>query len=103
MDRVIIIAEAGVNHNGSMDTAKQLIAEAASAGVDYVKFQSFNTDKLVSKSAKKADYQQKNTSDADSSQYSMLRKLELSPTQHIELVNYCNEKGVKFFSTAFDL
>lgn len=103
MDRVLIIAEAGVNHNGSMETAKKLIDVAAIAGVDYVKFQSFNADKLASKNAKKAEYQHKNMSDEDDSQYAMLKKLELSPAQHIELINYCNEKGVKFFSTAFDL
>ena len=103
MDRVLIIAEAGVNHNGSLEIAKKLIDAAANAGVDYVKFQSFNTDKLVSKNAKKAEYQHKNMSEDDDSQYDMLKKLELSPTQHIELINYCTEKGVKFFSTAFDL
>ncbi len=103
MNRVLIIAEAGVNHNGSMETAKNLIDAAANAGVDYVKFQTFNADKLVSKNAQKAVYQQKNTADADDSQYAMLKKLELSPTQHIELIDYCSEKGVKFFSTAFDL
>ena len=103
MNRVLIIAEAGVNHNGSMDIAKKLIDAAANAGVDYVKFQTFNADKLVSKNAKKAVYQQKNMSEADDSQYAMLKKLELSPAQHIELINYCNEKRVKFFSTAFDL
>jgi len=103
MDKVLIIAEAGVNHNGSMEIAKQLIDAAAIAGVDYVKFQTFNADKLVSKNAKKAVYQQKNISDSDDSQYAMLKKLELSPDQHVELINYCTEKGVNFFSTAFDL
>ena len=99
----IIIAEAGVNHNGSIEIAKSLIEEAAAAGVDYVKFQTFKTENLVSKSAKKATYQQQNMSDVDDSLYSMLKKLELSPAQHEELMAYCEQKNVKFFSTAFDL
>jgi len=103
MDGVLIIAEAGVNHNGSIEIAKKLIDAAAIAGADYVKFQTFNADRLASKNAKKAVYQQKNMTDADDSQYVMLKKLELSQSQHVELINYCNEKGVKFFSTAFDL
>ena len=103
MDKVLIIAEAGVNHNGSMKIAKQLINAAAIAGVDYVKFQTFNAEKLVAKYAKKAAYQQKNISDSDDTQYAMLKKLELSPAQHIELINHCKEKGVEFFSTAFDM
>ncbi len=103
MQKVIIIAEAGVNHNGSMEIAKQLIDAAALAGVDYVKFQTFNADKLVSKNALKADYQKKNMQSEDDSQYEMLKKLELSPAQHIELIKYCQSKNIKFFSTAFDL
>ena len=103
MNRVLIIAEAGVNHNGSMETAKKLIDVAANAGVDYVKFQSFNADKLVSKTATKAKYQQNNISDSNETQFVMLKKLELSKAQHIELKSYCSELGVKFFSTAFDL
>lgn len=103
MNRVLIIAEAGVNHNGSIEIAKKLIDAAAIAGVDYVKFQTFNADRLVSKNAKKAVYQQTNMADTDDSQYAMLKKLELSQSQHFELIDYCNEKGVKFFSTAFDL
>lgn len=103
MKKVLIIAEAGVNHNGSIEVAKKLIDAAALAGVDYVKFQSFKAENLVSKEAKKAEYQQKNMADSDDSQFTMLKKLELSPEQHIELIAYCNEKGVKFFSTAFDL
>ncbi len=99
----LIIAEAGVNHNGSMELAKQLIDAAAEAGVDYVKFQTFKTEKLVSKSAKKAEYQQRNMGNTDDSQYTMLKQLELSPEQHDDLISYCGQKGVKFFSTAFDL
>lgn len=101
--RVLIIAEAGVNHNGSLDIAKRLVDEATDAGVDIVKFQTFKAEKLVSKSAKQAEYQQRNMGKTDDSQYSMLKKLELSPLQHEELIDYCREKGIRFFSTAFDM
>ncbi len=101
MKHVLIIAEAGVNHNGSMVMAKQLIDAAAVAGVDYVKFQTFKAEKLVTKGAKQAEYQQRNAK--DDSQYAMLKKLELSEAQHEELIAYCKEKGVKFLSTAFDM
>ena len=103
MKKVIIIAEAGVNHNGDINTAKKLIDAAAEAGVDYVKFQSFKADKLVSPYAKKADYQIKNTEEEDDSQYQMLKQLELSVDDHIELIEYCSLKKINFFSTAFDL
>lgn len=103
MQHTLIIAEAGVNHNGSIELAKQLIDAAAAAGVDYVKFQTFKTENLVSKQALKAEYQQQNTNDSDDTQFSMLKKLELSPTQHKELIEYCKKKNVCFFSTAFDL
>ena len=102
MRKVFIIAEAGVNHNGSIDTAKQLVDAAARAGADFVKFQSFKADKLVSKTAQKAAYQQKNTGSEDTSQYTMLKQLELSVDMHHELMHYCKEKGIAFFSTAFD-
>lgn len=98
----IIIAEAGVNHNGSIKLAKELIEAAAKAGVDYVKFQTFKASQLVTKQARQAEYQTKNIG-AENSQYEMLRKLELTPEQHIELINYCNQSGVKFLSTAFDM
>lgn len=103
MEKVLIIAEAGVNHNGSMVLAKKLIDAAIYSGADYIKFQSFQTDKLVSRNARQTDYQQKNIIGTDSSQYSMLKKLELSPDQHFELISYCNDNGIKFFSTAFDI
>lgn len=103
MDKVIIIAEAGVNHNGSIDVAKELIDAAVNAGVDYVKFQTFKAENLVSKSAKKAQYQRVNSDDGDDSQYNMLKKLELSHDDHLELISYCNKKNIKFFSTAFDV
>ena len=103
MKHVLIIAEAGVNHNGSLVLAKQLVDKAAEAGADYIKFQTFKSEKLVSKSAKQADYQQRNIGKKDEGQLAMLKKLELSENDHKELISYCNEKGIKFFSTAFDL
>ena len=103
MNSVIIIAEAGVNHNGDMNLAKQLIDIAVEAGVDYVKFQTFKSENLVSKEAKKADYQIENTQNASENQLQMLRKLELSHAQHEELISYCKQKNISFFSTAFDL
>ena len=104
MKHVLIIAEAGVNHNGSIETAKKMIDKAVDAGVDIIKFQTFKSEKLVSKSAQQAEYQKKNIgSSSDNSQLNMLKKLELSHTDHKELIEYCNQKGIKFFSTAFDL
>lgn len=98
----IIIAEAGVNHNGSIELAKQLVDKAVEAGVDYIKFQTFKASKLVTKAAKQAEYQQKNIGKEGDSQYQMLKKLELSPKDHEVLISYCEERGIKFFSTAFD-
>jgi len=103
MNSVIIIAEAGVNHNGDMKIAKKLIDAAVDAGVDYVKFQTFKSENLVSKEAKKADYQIENTQNASENQLQMLKKLELSHAQHEELIAYCKQKNISFFSTAFDL
>ncbi len=103
MRKTIIIAEAGVNHNGNMELAKQLIDVAVNAGVDYVKFQTFKSSKLVSPSAKKADYQKENTGNVKESQLQMLQKLELSEADHHELIAYCASKKINFFSTAFDL
>lgn len=102
MNKTIIIAEAGVNHNGSLDLAKQLVKKAFEAGVDYVKFQTFKSEKVVSKNAKKADYQIENTGKKEESQLEMVKKLELSYEDHQVLIDYCNELGLKFFSTAFD-
>ena len=101
MKRTLIIAEAGVNHNGDIAKAKALIDKGAEAGVDYVKFQTFKAGKLVTKHAKRAAYQDKNTQDNDS-QYEMLKKLELSQKDHQELIDYCTQKGIKFLSTGFD-
>lgn len=102
MEKVLIIAEAGVNHNGSLKLAKQLIDVAATAGVDIVKFQTFRAENLVSKQAVQADYQKRNLGSSDQSQFSMLKKLELSQADHQILFEYCREKGVSFLSTAFD-
>lgn len=103
MEKIIIIAEAGVNHNGDIQIAKKLIDVAVLAGVDYVKFQTFKADTLVSHDAKKASYQSKNMDDKDDSQYKMLKKLELSHENHLELMNYCTQKNIQFLSTAFDV
>ncbi len=98
---VFIIAEAGVNHNGSLDLAKQLIDAAVDAGADAVKFQTFKAENLVSKNAQKADYQ-KETTDASESQFDMIKKLELNVANHQELMVYCQEKNIVFLSTPFD-
>jgi len=103
MNKVIIIAEAGVNHNGDIELAKSLIDVAVSAGADYVKFQTFKSENLVSKVAKKADYQIENTRNSTDTQLQMLKKLELTHVQHQELIAYCKKKNISFFSTAFDL
>ena len=100
--RVLIIAEAGVNHNGSVDNAKSMIDAAADAGADIIKFQTFKSEKLVTKDASKASYQEENTGNNDS-QLSMLKKLELSESDHIELKNYCQKRGIEFLSTPFDM
>ena len=103
-EHVLIIAEAGVNHNGSIELAKQLVDKAVEAGVDVIKFQTFKSEKLVSKSARQAEYQRKNIGEkSDDSQYNMLKRLELSETDHEILIDYCKQKGIRFFSTAFDL
>ena len=97
MNHVTIIAEAGVNHNGSLEIAKELIDKAKGAGADYIKFQTFKSEKLVSKIAPQADYQKKNIGDSsNNSQLSMLKKLELSREDHIALKKYCEEKGIHF-------
>jgi N,N'-diacetyllegionaminate synthase len=99
--KVFIIAEAGVNHNGNLETAKKMIDEAAAAGADAVKFQAFKADKLVSKNADMADYQKKNLNQ-NTSQYEMLKKLEFGENEFIELSNYCREKNIKFMASPFD-
>ena len=101
-NKVIIIAEAGVNHNGDFENAKKLILAAANAGADYVKFQTFKADKLVSKEAQKAEYQKANLKEDGDTQYDMLKKLEMSEAWHYELIKYANECSIKFLSTGFD-
>jgi len=101
MTVTLIIAEAGVNHNGDINLAKRMIDAAAEAGVDYVKFQTFKAENLVQRNAKKASYQIDNT-DSAGSQFSMLKKLEISNETHNMLIEYCKLKNVKFLSTAFD-
>lgn len=104
MTKTLIIAEAGVNHNGDIELAKKLIAAAADAGADYVKFQTFKAEKLASLAAKKAEYQKSNMKeDQSDSQLDMLKKLELSLEDHCELIKYCKQKNIRFLSTAFDL
>ncbi|MEA3513803.1 MAG: N-acetylneuraminate synthase [Campylobacterota bacterium] len=100
---VFIIAEAGVNHNGSIELAKKLIDVAVEAGVDAVKFQTFKAEKLVSKNAQKATYQKENIDDGDDSQFNMLKKLELDVDTHDKLIGYCRSKNIMFLSTPFDL
>lgn len=102
MNHVFIIAEAGVNHNGSLDLAKQLIDAAAAAGADAVKFQTFQADKLVSKEAPKAGYQLQTTGGGET-QHQMLKRLELDPIAHRELMEHCQQAGILFLSTPFDL
>ena len=101
MTRTLIIAEAGVNHNGDMALARALVDAAAAAGADMVKFQTFRADRLVTAGARKADYQRASTDSAES-QHDMLRKLELTREMHEELIARCAERGIAFFSTGFD-
>lgn len=102
MNSVMIIAEAGVNHNGNIELAKQLIDVAVEAKVDAVKFQTFKAENIVTCEAEKATYQ-KQTTDSNETQYKMLKKLELNYEEHKELIAYCNEKNILFLSTPFDL
>lgn len=102
MSHILVIAEAGVNHNGSLARAIEMVDVAAAAGADVVKFQTFNAEALVTGSAPKADYQ-KVTTDASESQLSMLKKLELSVEDHHALIERCTKKGIEFLSTPFDL
>lgn len=99
--RTLIIAEAGVNHNGDIELAKKLIDVAVESGADVVKFQTFKANKLASKFAIQADYQIKNTGNCES-QVLMLKRLELKYEDHFELIQYCSKLGIEFLSTAFD-
>lgn len=100
--RTIIIAEAGVNHNGDLAMALKLVEVAAQAGADYVKFQTFKADNLVTRQAAKADYQLQLTSQNES-QYEMIRRLELTPKMHVDLIQHCQLNGIRFLSTGFDI
>lgn len=102
MNKTFIIAEAGVNHNGSLEMAFQLIDVAVAAGADAVKFQTFNAEKIIAVNAPKAEYQQKALG-SDESQLEMVKKLELDETAHTRLNQYCQQKGIQFLSTPFDL
>lgn len=100
--QTLIIAEAGVNHNGDLKLAKRLIDAAAAAGADFVKFQTFSASRQVTRSSKKADYQTQ-TTDSSESQHDMLRRLELTEAMHHELIAYCATRNIGFFSTGFDI
>lgn len=100
--RVVIIAEAGVNHNGDLEKAIALVDAAADCGADVIKFQTFSAERLTSISAPKAGYQKRST-DEHESQQEMLKRLELSREQHIALINHSNKKGIRFLSTGFDI
>ena len=101
--KTLIIAEAGVNHNGNLELAYKLVDAAANAGADIIKFQTYITENLVSVNTKKAEYQINNTDDNDDSQFNMLKKYELSFEDFVKLKGYCDEKKIKFLSTAFDM
>ena len=100
--KTLIIAEAGVNHNGDLEIAKQLVDAAANAGAELVKFQTFSAERLATVSAPKPDYQNQ-TTDHKQSQFAMLRQLELTPQMHQQLIAYCAQKGIGFFFTGFDI
>jgi N,N'-diacetyllegionaminate synthase len=100
--KTIIIAEAGVNHNGNLELARKLISAASDAGADFVKFQTFKAGNIVSRTAKKADYQQRNINDGDNSQYIMLKQLEMPAEWYDPLIRYASELGIAFLSSGFD-
>ena len=100
-NKIFIIAEIGVNHNGNLSLAKKLILAAKKSGADAVKFQNFTAEKLVTKDAKKAPYQAKNTKN-NKSQLDMLKKLELKKDYYYELLKFCKSKKIKFLSSVFD-
>lgn len=102
MNKIFIIAEAGVNHNGDIELARKLVDAAVAAGADVVKFQTFKAENLVCKNARKAEYQME-TTDKEESQFDMLKKLELTPDMHEQLTDYCRQKKIMFLSTPFDV
>jgi N,N'-diacetyllegionaminate synthase len=99
---ILIIAEAGVNHNGDLATAKEMVDVAARSGANYVKFQTFNSEKLTTPDSKIARYQ-KSSAKTDDSQLTLLRKLEITKSDHLELIKKCDASGINFLSTAFDI
>jgi N-acetylneuraminate synthase len=101
MNHTLVIAEAGVNHNGELKLAFQLVEAAAQAGADVVKFQTFQAQELATSQADKTDYQKETTGESES-QLAMLLKLELNPEQHLQLIEHCQSFGIEFLSTAFD-
>jgi N,N'-diacetyllegionaminate synthase len=103
VNRVLIIAEAGVNHNGDINIAKKLVDAAVEAGADIIKFQTYKTENLVTSNAEQAEYQIINSNKKDNSQFEMLKRLELSEDKFIELQAYCKMKNITFLSTPFDL
>ncbi|MCX6113441.1 MAG: N-acetylneuraminate synthase family protein, partial [Proteobacteria bacterium] len=102
MSKVFIIAEAGVNHNGSLSVAKKMVDVAKDSGADAIKFQTFKTERMISKLAQKAEYQKLHT-DENESQFEMIKKLELDLASHKELINYCKSKHILFISAPFDM
>lgn len=100
--KTLIIAEAGVNHNGDLEMARRLVEVASQSGADFVKFQTFKADRLVTRQAAKADYQRQLTAE-DESQYAMIHRLELTPEMHVELIEHCRRQGIRFLSTGFDI
>lgn len=102
LNKTLIIAEAGVNHNGDLELAKSLVDAAANAGANLVKFQTFSAERLATAAAPKADYQNQ-TTDQKQSQFAMLQQLELTPQMHEQLIAHCAIQGIGFFSTAFDI
>ena len=102
-DRCFIIAEIGVNHNGSVELAKEMIDAAHATGVDAVKFQLYRTDDLVTPDAGKANYQKETTGSEQADQRSMLKALELNESQHAEIHAYCEERGIQYFCTPYDI
>ena len=99
---VMVIAEAGVNHNGEIKRALELIDVAAEAGADYVKFQTFKAEKIVNPTAQKAAYQKNNMKGDEDTQFGMLKKLEMGEDWYPLLIERCKIKGIKFLSTGFD-